>query len=330
MPYRFKLDEKFGNGFRRIVREQVALAAGELSAPSISAGAIHQTRKVIKRLRALIRTAGPSLGAKAARKHDRVLRDIGRQLSSRRDDDVIESAIASLEARYGGSAAETLRPLRNVIESERGGAVQTADPQAIADVRAALKSEGKRLRKLRLNGYGLASAVEGTSATYATGRRALKRAIKDPSDHNVHEFRKSVQAHWRHMALFSRGWTEEFAVRVAAARELSQILGDDHDLVLVKLAAHNALENDAASIVDLCNQRQDELRDAMKFRALRLYAEEPDAFTRRITMYWKTAAGVKAPDSDVAATAKIDKPNGAAEPSSTSGSHVELAAKTPG
>lgn len=341
MPYRFKLEEKFDSGFRRIVREQVKQAEAELSAASAPASAIHETRKAIKRLRALLKTAAPTLGAKAARKHDRVFRDIARALSSRRDDDVIEATVASLESRYGAEAVATLAPLRSALDNAKSGAVPAIDAARMQELRDALKTEGKKLRKLRLKGLGLATVIKGTGASYAAGRRALKRAIKHPSDERIHDLRKAVQAHWRHMALLSRAWPEEFAARVTVSRELSQVLGDDHDLVLVKSAAVQLQGDEAAkngaAIVELCERRQAALRDAMKPLAARLYAESPQAFMDRMAVYVQTArrglegakrsarpAGVNAPET------APEKANGAAKPEAGGGSPQTIAAKTPG
>nr|HPG88519.1 CHAD domain-containing protein [Hyphomicrobium sp.] len=320
MPYRFNLDEKFASAFRRIVREQVGIASAELSSPTISAGSIHQTRKAIKRVRALLRSAAPVLGPKAARKHDRAFRDIARRLSSQRDADVIEATITSLESHFGSDAVTSLRPLRIALESRPSDAVLVCDAQAIQGLRDDLKAEGKRLRKLRLQGHGLATAVAGIGATYDVGRRALKRAIKRPTDNNVHDLRKAVQAHWRHMSLLSRSWPEEFAARVAAARELSQLLGDDHDLSLVKTAAQGLTQEadvdgatPAAPIIDLCNQRQAALRAEMAPRAVRLYAEDRGGFERRIAIYWKMARRIaetaQHSDKTDAPQIAVDKPN---------------------
>ncbi|MBR2537692.1 MAG: CHAD domain-containing protein [Hyphomicrobium sp.] len=343
MPYRFKLEEKFDSGFRRIVREQVKQAEAELSATSAPASAIHETRKAIKRLRALLKTAAPTLGAKAARKHDRVFRDIARALSSRRDDDVIEATVASLESRYGADAVAILAPLRSALDNAKATVAPALDAARAQELREALKTEGKKLRKLRLKGFGLSAVVEGTGASYAAGRRALKRAIKQPSDERIHDLRKTVQAHWRHMALLSRAWPEEFAARVMVSRELSQVLGDDHDLVLVKTAASQLAgdETTAASakaIIELCERRQANLRDAMKPHAARLYAESPQAFMDRLTVYVQTARRnqepVKkvsvqpAPDKAIEKTA--DKANGAAPHETGAGSSPTIAAKTPG
>lgn len=335
MPYRFKLDEKFDSAFRRIVREQVKQAEAELSAADIPASAIHETRKSIKRLRALLKTAAPSLGAKAARKHDRAFRDIGRELSNRRDGDVLVATIATLESRFGADGISALAPLKTALQNQTGNAEATLDAVRVQALRDALKSEGKRLRKARLKGHGLAAIIDGVGATYTAGRRGLKRASKHPTDEHIHELRKAVQAHWRHMSLLSRAWPEEFATRVMAARELSQILGDDHDLALVKAAAvaHAAPDtalSDAAAIVDLCNRRQDELRATMKPIALRLYAEDPQAFTQRMMVYWQTARRTADATKASSAPSLAEKANGAANPAEAAGSPADLAAKTPG
>lgn len=334
MPYRFKLDEKFDSGFRRIVREQVKQTEAELSTASVPASAIHSTRKSIKRLRALIQTAAPTLGAKAARKHDHAFRDIARALSSRRDDDVIEATIASLEARFGAEAVATLVPLRSALDNAQASGAPALDAARVAELRDALKSEGKKLRKLRLKGFGLSTVVKGTGAAYEAGRRALKRAIKHPSDERIHDLRKAVQAHWRHMALLSRAWPEEFAARVTVARELSQVLGDDHDLVLVKSAATQLTGDDAANsvaaIVELCQRRQTALRDALKPLAAQLYAETPQAFMDRLTIYWQTSRRKPEKAKKVPAKPASEKPNGSANPEGDAGSQQPLAAKTPG
>lgn len=339
MPYRFKLEEKFDSGFRRIVREQVRQAEAELSAASVPASAIHETRKAIKRLRALLKTAAPTLGAKAARKHDRVFRDVAAALSSRRDDDVIESAIAALEARYGAEAVSILAPLRSALDNTQAASLLVLDAARIQELRETLKAEGKKLRKSRLKSFGLAAVISGAGASYAVGRRALKRALKHPTDERLHDLRKAVQVHWRHMALLSRAWPEEFAARVTVARELSVILGDDHDLVLVKTAAAqlppvDAATNVDASIVELCERRQTVLRNTMKPLAAFLYAERPEAFMDRMTVYVQTARRLqertKKPTARAATDKAPDKANGALKTGTDTGSLPTVAAKTPG
>jgi CHAD domain-containing protein len=328
MPYRFKLDEKIKKGFRRIAREQVALAVDELSVANIPAAAIHSSRKAIKRLRALLRAAGPALGTAAQRRHDKALRDIARRLSHRRDADVLEETVTKLETVYGKDAIDCLRALRVSLENGLGDASRPLDAESLNAIRIALSDEGKRLSKARLNSRGITAMLDGITATYGDGRRALKRTYNSPSDENVHELRKMVQAHWRHMALLSRAWPEALTIRLEAARELSQVLGDDHDLALLKQAALSHQVEGVDAIIELCERRQAELRDAARPRAARLFAEQPQHFAHRMTVYWQTASGLKSsPKKAKLKSAALDGGVGP-EPLAPSESPLDLAAKT--
>ena len=91
------------------------------------------------------------------------------------------------------------------------------------------------------------------------------------------------------MNVLSRAWPDEFEARVSAARELSQLLGDDHDLAILEDTARSkgeVSEQALEDVVQLCRSQQSAVRDAAEFRAARLFAESPRAFTKRIANYW--------------------------------------------
>ena len=84
MSFRLKLNEPLQKCVRRISSEQFDIASRELAAIAIMPDGVHQTRKVLKRLRALLRLIGPSIGARRQKAHNVQLRDIGRMLAGRR------------------------------------------------------------------------------------------------------------------------------------------------------------------------------------------------------------------------------------------------------
>ena len=61
MAYRFKLTEPFGKGVRRILLEQTELAGRKLGETRDHERAVHETRKHIKRIRALLRLVRPAM-----------------------------------------------------------------------------------------------------------------------------------------------------------------------------------------------------------------------------------------------------------------------------
>ncbi|NOT73147.1 MAG: CHAD domain-containing protein [Hyphomicrobium sp.] len=329
MPYRFKHSEKVAKGFRRIAGEQVARALQELTADAVAPSSVHNSRKALKRLRALVRCAAPALGKGIARKHNLALRDIARLLSSQRDLDVSLETIAKLNVHFGSEAAACLAPLRAHIESRAANHAEALDADAVRAIRMALSKEGRRLATARISGRGYTKIIDGVEKTYRGGRAALKTAIGNPTDDTVHELRKHVQAHWRHMGLLSRCWPEEFAARISAARELSELLGDDHDLALLSQACANLSESDAQPIRELCARRQMQLRGGALAAAGRLYAEKPAAFAARISTYWtqgrKIARAAKAA-AVLSASLPAAGPTG---PVIATGSPQPVAAKPP-
>ncbi len=328
MPYRFKLDDSLRRGFRRIAREQIELALGELNSETVPTASIHASRKAMKRLRALIRSAAPAMGSAKAAKHDKAVRDIARQLSRRRDADVCLETVGKLEVHFGDEGVAVLRPLRTYLDHSLVASARL-DAGTLTEVRALLAKEGQRLGKLRLRSKGFEAIISGIENTYRMGQEAYKAASRFRSDKYFHELRKAVQAHWRQMALLSRAWPDEFAVRVSAARELSQLLGDDHDIAILKLAAAG-LDKAAQRIVcNLCQRRQKELRDDVRPRIDRLYSEPPKAFARRMDAYWKTGRRLKAAAATVEAAAGVKSVKELSAPVLV-GSQSRLAAKTPG
>jgi CHAD domain-containing protein len=328
MPYRFKFDESLKAGFRRIAGEQLDIVTRQLSAEPVPVTAIHESRKALKRLRALIRCCAHALGTKAARKHQVAIRDIARRMSSRRDSDVAGSTLAQLENDFGAEAMPTLAPLKAYISRQAQDAV-LLDATERDEILLLLRGEMECLVRAPFKGRGYANAIAGIERHYRKGQKDLKAARSRPSDDAMHELRKSVQTHWRHMALLSRAWPDEFAARVTAARELSQMLGDDHDIAMLKTLASVLEKSERAPILKLCEQRQTEIRETVTHAARRLYAEPALSFGRRMTALWDEGRGIKssAARTGLKVTSEVSQLT-AVSSSTGNGSQEPLAAKT--
>jgi hypothetical protein len=141
----------------------------------------------------------------------------------------------------------------------------------------------------------LSQVIEGMERVYRKARRAFRAAYETPSDEAFHNWRKAVQQHWRHMQLMSRAWPEVLGGRAAEAKELSRLLGDDHDLaVLIAFVAHrgkSALSpGDAAALVQQCRTSQAELRELARPRGERLFVERASDLSARMAHYWTAAS----------------------------------------
>lgn len=325
MAYKFKLDELSAKGFRRIAKEQFQRAGTELGRTEMAAGNVHETRKVVKRLKSLLRLMRPAISQKTFRTRYHRISKIGAALAPLRDSHVMFETIGKLETRFGPEGMGVLQPLRPLLAGSRNTAPERADRRASGRVIAKTIVEARKFEKIAFKAKGFEAISAGFEETYRAGRRNFARAYKRPSDDAFHELRKAVQWHWRQMALISRAWPEYFEARIAAARHLAEILGEDHDLAILEeeVRKHSLqLPDDAGPIEHLIHLRKDELRQAAHPYAERLFAEKPGDFVRRISVYWNSAMRIRNAVRDQEVDSETPK-SGHATKSANSGTLLE-------
>lgn len=180
----------------------------------------------------------------------------------------------------------------------RGEENAELDPGLTAAAIDGLSHARAQFETLSLKPSGFATLKRGLERSYRHGRQAFSRAYGKPADEAYHELRKQVQLHWRQMQLLERAWPEYCAARVAAARELSQILGEDQDLSVLKAFLKRAQRDqmgplEAKSIRRAIRDRQNELRDLAWPRAHRLFAERPEDLGRHVNALWSSAKRIR-------------------------------------
>lgn len=296
MAFRFKLSEPFDEGCRRVAREQFERAQSQLKTGADAAVAVHETRKCLKRLRALLRLIRPAIGDATFRSENAHLREIGVMLSGARDRHVLIETVTKLEAASGHEGLAD--PVRKLLTEQNGVQGDDVDAAAMKQALKELDQAHKRFARLRIPGRGFVAVGGGLEASYRKARRAFRDAYETQTDDAFHEWRKGAQQHWRHMVLLSRAWTDCMDARIAEARQLSQLLGDDHDLAILAAFVRSERaaaipEEQVALIENLARERQARLRALSRPVGDRLFAEGPKALRRRMAAYWEAAAAYK-------------------------------------
>jgi len=298
MAFRFKLGEPFDEGARRIAAEQIDLGLSLLQGNGDQVAAIHETRKSLKRLRALLRLIRPAIGEDVFRQENAALRAIGLSLSGARDRHVLLETLDKLDASVGFGR-------RGVADKMRRSIAETNGVEAFLTMQQAhdrLVEAKARLAELKINGEGFDIVGGGLERSYRRACRAFANAYAHPSDEGFHEWRKGAQAHWRQMVLLARAWPDYLGARAMEARTLSQIIGDDHDLALLIAFAHSeaaGLNVEQAAVVEsAARQRQGMLRAMARPRGERLFAASPKRLRKSIATYWDAAAALKAQEVD--------------------------------
>ena len=298
MTYRFKLQEPIGEGVRRIGLEQIEIAEAKLSGNGDVSAAIHDARRCLKRMRALLRLVRPALQEELFHREATTLSGTGKLLSGARDLDVTRLTLKKLESYSNHMPPDLIDRLEKLVgHSQDSTRLEAANGhrRALLSLRQSKKFfAAKATSRIQID-----EVINGLGQCYRKARKASREAYLQPSDESFHTWRKWVQLHWRHMALLSRGWPEELSARASEAKELSRLLGEDHDysVLLAFAREHGAsvLEpKDLGVITAFCRSRQAELRAAAKPRGDRLFAEPVANLEERVEVYWTSAQNLAA------------------------------------
>lgn len=314
MAYRFKLNKSLADGVRRVALEQIDMAMAEVAAAARDHRAVHHSRKCMKRLRALLTLVEPALSHRAFAREDRRFRDVGRALSGARDAQVMMETLAKLEAHDPAIAGlRVTHTAKSWLGYQRRVAAQGLDSGTLAYVIDELQAAAQRFEALKIRGEAFAPVALGVQRTYAKAQAQMWAAYRRPSDCGFHDWRKHVQRHWRHMQLLAPAWPGLMDARVQVAAEVSELLGEDHDLAVLRalFVRDGALfgpGSEVRTIIATCEARQNAVRLAAVPRGQRLFAAPPKAFRRELETYWQSARALAG--QDVRAMAQAGEMNG--------------------
>ena len=271
--YRLQDGEPVSKGVARMTRGRIDDAVDELTGQTDSTqeAAVHEARKNVKKLRALVRLTRDELGSEVYRRENQTFRDAGQQLSGVRDADVMLATLADLEERY----PDELGP---------------ADTGPAGELRQALEAH-----RIRTSGGARAQLAEedGLRRSYKRGRRDYRAALEEPSAEHLHEWRKRVKDLWYHLDILRDTWKPVMKALAEEAHELSDRLGDDHDLAVLLAWAEEHESYAAEALRAPVERRRAELQaDAFTIGA-RLYADKPGRFVRRLERWWDASAGAR-------------------------------------
>lgn len=294
--------EPLAAALQRVSLEQFDVAIGRLSDPDYPPElAVHQARKAMKRLRAVLRLVRTTIGIDDYRHENGLLRDTARVLSEARTAAVMGLALDELVQTTDGADPAWFAPLRaelarrhDVTESRVIG-----DPRVVATAVADLEDSRKRFARwasdsgpLTANGFtdAFGSVEPGIRRVYARGRRRMAAAVERPSAEAFHDWRKQVKYQRYHMEAVAPMWPQVVGGLETTLDELSEILGTEHDLA--ELGVFVATERDHCTpevrryLLALVVQRRVELQRHAANIGRFVYAETPAAFTKRLAAYW--------------------------------------------
>jgi CHAD domain-containing protein len=290
MSYRLDVQQRVSRSVAACIDGELEKAVESLSVtdPTERPSAVHDARKRMKKARSALRLVRSDLDKATVRSINDELREVALSLSGRRDADVLVATVDALHDRFPGQVpATTFDALRERLaeQASRHGSVDdtTAQIERLEAIRT-------RLADARFTRVKWSTVQAGIDRSYRRGRKGYKRAA-DAGTEALHEWRKRAKDLWYHHRLIKDAHPTVAGAYAKDAHRLSDLLGDDHDLAMLRATiVHQdppaaTAPVDLDPVVDLIDERRAGLQAEARRLAQRLYAERPKAFSRRTRAY---------------------------------------------
>jgi CHAD domain-containing protein len=295
MAYRFKRDETVAQSVHRIAHEELDSAARRLAhaGPAMQDEAIHEARKSVKKIRALLRLVQSELGD-TYDGESQILRKAGRTLFELRDTGSVIEILKQLRGKYPGELRQPMFAAirRGLVARKKRLEARENSTTIFRDIAGTLAMASKRGKTWPIPVDGFAALKPGIERAFRKGRTAFLAAQEWPSPENFHDWRKRVKDHWYHVRLLEDLWTEWIQGYEASLKDVETWLGDDHNLVLLRdlLIREPDLFGNTKSIelvADLIEKQQKELRANAESLGGRIYQEKPRHLARQMRRLWE-------------------------------------------
>jgi CHAD domain-containing protein len=301
LAFEFQSNRSVAKNVRRLVRREIARAIRTLRNfdDADSAEAVHDARTRLKRARALLALARPSLGSRRFRETNGLMRDAGRRISVARDAHVLRTAWSSLTAhQYGVSDPHVIVEVEAVLAEREERAQPHGRSQAdlLDQVIELLERASSSIKSLRVSPGGWKLLSLGLRRTHRLARSAWLAALDDPSPECLHEWRKRVKGQMYQLRVLRPVRPKAFQQLAKSIQVLAELLGDDHDLVLlrrflVEYSSQAARTSDITALLNDIDKRRLALRGKALHLGLRLYRIPPKRLVRWIEHSWKEWRG---------------------------------------
>ncbi|MGH2865129.1 MAG: CHAD domain-containing protein [Solirubrobacteraceae bacterium] len=301
--------EPLAEALRRVGVGQVDIAIELLGADHQTSAAhvVHETRKAIKRIRALLRLLERQLGREEHARNSDALRELAGRLSGARDADAMLATLDSLIAEHPQALGrrEGVRQLRARLLDEKVYREQLAvgGPAARSAALAELAALRERFAAWRLpERPGIALVERDLKKLYGEGRQRHQRALRGKGDQlrAMHKWRKRVKD-LRYAAEMLRRrdsrkhQRSEERLRNLAGRAdaLGELLGAEHDLAMLAERLRAGREADRQdtwhtgrttrrALLEAISKRRRALRKRALRDGARLYRRSPERLIEQL------------------------------------------------
>lgn len=291
LNYRLLKEEPLAEGIKRIGYSLNAQAIGHVNdlAENHPHEAVHELRKRFKELRALIRLVRKPLGGNY-KTENQFYRDLGREISEIRDLKAFQEALILLKEQHNEKLYKNaFETTENFLNNRLSSLAESRNlKETLLYIKSELNKHAGIIKEWPVEVESFKGLTTSLKKVYERGYRMMRTIRSDASIENFHELRKRAKYMRYHMDLINFIWPGMMKAQEQEFGNLSDLLGDDHDLALFLslLSKEKPDEEEYQLLKAIITDKRTALQRQVVELGAKLYAERPRVFIRRIDRYW--------------------------------------------
>jgi len=251
---------------------------------------VHNLRKRVKNLRALLRLIRKELGEDAFKKNNFMLRDLNRRSAALRNVFALITITGSMQQQNtNGDLIEPynllLSRLTNDFETIKS---KTELSSLFNNYQDTLEKYNLRIIHMDFDKQSFRNIKAGLQIIYYGCVNSLQNSLGTKDENLLHEWRKNVKDLYYCCLSLTPLWKPVISVYTKELKVLSDLLGDLHDLFELQIYIQSLTDNpfDFTGIFQIIEQMQDNIISNSVPLGKRLFAEDEEQFAQRIKSYY--------------------------------------------
>ncbi|WP_185968828.1 CHAD domain-containing protein [Carboxylicivirga sp. M1479] len=293
--YRYAIDneEELKEGLTRVLIEQYAFIIDQITIPLNIDSTVHQIRKALKRIRAVLRLVRWDIGEELYQSENMRYRDLARQISKLRDYHVIISYLADIfEAEELQIPESQFIQLMSHLNGEKEIELKRlVNEQTLETLKDQMELAIKDVQSYPFDFLGPHTIRQGVTNAYSQCLNKMTKTQLKLGDQPLHELRKRVKYLLNQMNLIREVWPDFFTTYSTSLKRASDLLGDDHNRAeainaINELPSRIISNEDKTSLTADFTQEREHIHRELWPLLGKLFTEDTKSFVKRITSYW--------------------------------------------
>jgi CHAD domain-containing protein len=285
--------EIFGIGIHRILDKLHDEGAKHIMARSRQHISVHELRKNIKKIRAILRLIRHEIGNEKYHKLNIQYRNLAAEIAILRDDTSQVELLDSMKERVQNhSISRTIAKAMNQVKRKRknnfASFYKEKRHKKVYDHILFCKEE---VHKLEISGNPDLFILKSLKRIHSRARSAMEVSGFMKSDETYHYWRKQVKYLMYQMTILGIAWPAYFKAYTYELNKLSNLLGKLHDLNLFNEHIHDEkliVLKPAQKRVMLkyIYRKRADLKKKIAKTGVKLFSESSEAFCMRLYDFW--------------------------------------------